>query len=254
MDQAIPATDSEGQPVEERVVVEEPLQITLDGHPVSVVMRTPGQDEDLVRGFLLSEGMVPSTNLIRRIDLEAAPNHARVFLDDQAEVDLARLTRHVFSASSCGICGKASIEAITAGFPPLENPRRFPKDALLTAPDRLRTEQATFEATGGLHAAALFDDRGELLAAREDVGRHNAVDKLIGHAASTGIDPAETFLLVSGRVSFEIMQKALAARIPLVAAISAPSSLAVDFAVEANQSLIAFLRPPKFKLYAGELN
>ncbi|MGB6220340.1 formate dehydrogenase accessory sulfurtransferase FdhD [Haloferula sp.] len=251
MDQPVPATDADGNPKTEHVVVEEPLQITLDGHPISVVMRTPGHDEDLVRGFLITEGILPSLNAIRRIDLESKANHALVFLSDDIKVDLGQLTRHVFSASSCGICGKASIDAIISGFPPLEDPPRFPKEALLAAPDILRTAQATFDTTGGLHAAALFDTTGKMLAVREDIGRHNAVDKLIGHALSNNIDPATAFLLVSGRVSFEIMQKSLAARIPLVAAISAPSSLAIDFATKAKQTLVAFLRPPKFNVYAG---
>lgn len=253
MDQPVPATDAQGRRKTEHVVVEEPLQITLDGHPVSVVMRTPGHDKDLVLGFLITEGILPSLDAIRRIDLNSRKNHALVFLTDETEVDLARLTRHVFSASSCGICGKASIDAITNNFPPLESRLRFPAAALLTAPDILRTAQQTFDTTGGLHAAALFDATGRMLAVREDIGRHNAVDKLIGHALSNSIDPANAFLLVSGRVSFEIMQKSLAARIPLVAAISAPSSLAVDFAEKANQTLVAFLRPPKFNVYSGEL-
>ena len=254
MDRQIPATDAQGDPKTEHVVVEEPLQITLDGHPISVVMRTPGHDEDLVRGFLISEGILPSLDAIRRIDLEAKENHALVFLTDETHVDLSKLTRHVFSASSCGICGKASIDSITNNFPPLEDPIRFSKEAILSAPDTLRAAQETFDTTGGLHAAALFDAEGTMLAVREDIGRHNAVDKLIGHALSNHIDPAETFLLVSGRISFEIMQKSLAARIPLIAAISAPSSLAVDFAKEANQTLVAFLRPPKFNVYAGVLS
>jgi FdhD protein len=253
MDQVVPATDATGKPKTEHVVVEEPLQITLDGHPISVVMRTPGHDADLVRGFLITEGILPSLDAIRRIDLDSKKNHALVFLTDETEVDLAKLTRHVFSASSCGICGKASIDAITSNFPPLEKPIRFPASSILTAPDTLRSAQETFDTTGGLHAAALFDGEGTMLTVREDIGRHNAVDKLIGHALSNSIDPSQSFLLVSGRISFEIMQKSLAARIPLVAAISAPSSLAIDFAEKSNQTLIAFLRPPKFNVYAGGL-
>ena len=251
MDQPVPATDAQGKPKTEHVVVEEPLQITLDGHPISVVMRTPGHDADLVRGFLITEGILPSLDAIRRIDLDSKKNHALVFLTDDTPIDLAKLTRHVFSASSCGICGKASIEAITTNFPPLENPLRFSKEALLTAPETLRTAQKTFDTTGGLHAAALFDTSGNMLTVREDIGRHNAVDKLIGHALSNSIDPTTAFLLVSGRVSFEIMQKSLAGRIPLVAAISAPSSLAIDFAEKSKQTLVAFLRPPKFNLYGS---
>lgn len=253
MDLSVPATDASGRAKSEQVVVEEPLQITLDGHPISVVMRTPGHDQDLVRGFLITEGILHSPDAIRRIDLDSKKNHALVFLNDDIVIDLGKLTRHVFSASSCGICGKASIDAITSNFPPLEAPARFPASVLLTAPDTLRAAQETFDTTGGLHAAALFDPSGRMLAVREDIGRHNAVDKLVGHALSNRINPATTFLLVSGRVSFEIMQKSLAARIPLVAAISAPSSLAIDFATKANQTLVAFLRPPKFNVYTGKL-
>lgn len=252
MDVNVEARDPSGAPRSEAVAIEEPLQITLDGHPVAVVMRTPGHDQDLVRGFLISEGMLASPAGIRRIDLETKANHALVFLDEAP--DLGRLQRHVFSASSCGICGKATIEAVLAGFAPLDSPPRFASRVLLAAPEKLLSTQTTFERTGGLHSAALFSARGELLCLREDVGRHNAVDKLLGHALASGLDPSRTFLLVSGRVSFEIMQKALAGRIPLVAAISAPSSLAVDFARRSGQALVAFLRPPRFNLYAGELD
>ncbi|GAA5482784.1 formate dehydrogenase accessory sulfurtransferase FdhD [Haloferula sargassicola] len=254
MDRLVPARAADGSLKDERVAVEEPLQITLDGCPVAVVMRTPGHDDDLVRGFLVTEGILKSTAAIRRIDLDSKDNHALVFLADDAEFDPARLQRNLYSASSCGICGKASIDAILAGFAPLENARRFPAAALLGAPERLRAAQETFDTTGGLHAAALFDADGEMLALREDVGRHNAVDKLVGHALATGFAVEDTFLLVSGRVSFEIMQKALGARIPLVAAISAPSSLAVEFAVRSGQTLVGFLRPPRFNLYAGGLD
>lgn len=252
MHRSYPAHDTRSEEATEVVALEEPLQITLDGHPLAVVMRTPGADEDLVRGFLATEGIVSAPDAIRRLDLES--NHARVFLADSAVFDPARLQRNLFSASSCGICGKASIETILLDHPRLECPRLFPSSALLGAPEKLRAAQHGFDRTGGLHAAGLFSARGELLALREDIGRHNAVDKLIGHTLAAGLPAAESFLLVSGRVSFEIMQKALAARIPLVAAISAPSSLAIDFALGANQALIAFLRPPEFKLYSGELS
>ena len=254
MDQPVPARTADGQPKTERVAVEEPLQITLDGHPVAVVMRTPGHDEDLVRGFLLTEGILGSPADIARIDLDSRDNHALVFVAEQARYDPQRLRRNLFSASSCGICGKASIDTVLAGFPALGSAPRFRRGALLLAPERLRAAQATFDATGGLHAAALFDAGGGMLALREDVGRHNAVDKAIGHALAGDIALDRLFLLVSGRVSFEIMQKALGARIPLVAAISAPSSLAVDFARRSGQALVAFLRPPTFNLYAGELD
>jgi len=236
--------------VNDRVAGEEPLQITVDGTPVAVVMRTPGDDEDLVRGFLLTEGLVDSLDDVRHIDLEAKQNHALVFLADDVLLDHESLSRNLYSASSCGICGKASIEAIQQHAPPIESDFSISVATVLALPDALRAEQAVFENTGGLHAAALFSGDGQLLVLREDIGRHNAVAKVIGWAAGKA-DLTETVLQVSGRVSFEVMQKALVARIPVVSAISAPSSLAVDFARDSGQTLIGFLRPPKFNIYSG---
>ncbi|MBK1832931.1 formate dehydrogenase accessory sulfurtransferase FdhD [Roseibacillus ishigakijimensis] len=237
--------------VEDELAVEEPLQITVDGFPVAVVMRTPGHDADLVAGFLLTEGFVDSLAEVARIDLEQKENHALVFLADGVEFDRAKLSRHLFSASSCGICGKASIESIRQHHEPVGEGFQLARTALLTFPDKLRAAQQAFARTGGIHAAGLFDGEGQLLVLREDVGRHNAIDKVIGWAADEGVALAETVLQVSGRVSFEVMQKALAAGIPVVAAISAPSSLAVEFARESGQTLIGFLRPPTFNVYAG---
>ncbi|GAA5479257.1 formate dehydrogenase accessory sulfurtransferase FdhD [Haloferula helveola] len=251
MDRGFSARSAEGKIKEERVAVEEPLQITLDGHPVAVVMRTPGHDADLVRGFLVTEGIVASPAVVRKI--EHRDNHALVFLDDEADFDPASLRRNLFSASSCGICGKASIEGVFSHFEPLREIAPFSNSSLLGAPEKLRAAQPTFDVTGGLHAAALFDRAGQMLALREDVGRHNAVDKVIGHALAGELPMEDGFLMVSGRVSFEILQKALGARIPLVAAISAPSSLAIEFAGRSGQTLVAFLRPPKFNVYAGEV-
>ena len=214
-------------------------------------MRTPGNDEELAAGFLRTEGIVSSWDEIARIDVEAKDNHALVFLADGVTVDFERLTRHLFSASSCGMCGKATIDAITSVHEPVGAGAVFTQDAILGAPDALRAEQDTFEQTGGLHASAVFDQDGKLLALREDVGRHNALDKVLGWALREGVDLSNSFVLMSGRVSFELMQKALAGRIPLVAGISAPSSLAVEFAEESGQSLVGFLRPPGFNVYAG---
>ena len=236
---------------DDRVAIEEPLQVTVDGHPIAVVMRTPGHDEDLTLGFLLSEGIISAASQVARIDLPEDENHARVFLADSHTLDLQRLTRHLFSASSCGICGKATVEAITTNHPPVTSPTTFASEAILEAPDTLRAAQATFDQTGGLHASGLFSSEGELLAIREDVGRHNAVDKILGYAAREGLETGSCFLMLSGRISFELMQKALALGIPLVAGISAPSSLAVEFAEASGQSLIGFLRPPTFNIYAG---
>lgn len=241
----------ERHPVSDHVAREEPLQITVDGTPVAVVMRTPGHDEDLVKGFLLTEGLITSLESVTRIDLENKQNHAYVFLADDVVLDHARLSRNLFSASSCGICGKASIEAIQQNAPPIEGGFKISSDVILGLPDALRAAQEVFSNTGGLHAAALVSRVGEILILREDVGRHNAIDKVIGWATEQKIDLSETLLQVSGRVSFEVMQKALVARIPIVSAISAPSSLAVEFARESDQTLIGFLRPPKFNVYSS---
>lgn len=251
MDKQVTATDANGIEGPDQVVIEEPLQIVVDGHPVAVTMRTPGHDAELALGFLLTEGVITSAAQVRKIDTESRDNHALVFLSDGVEVDLARLTRHVFTASSCGLCGKATIDAISSCMPPLPDGPAFPSSILLAAPDRLAAAQSTFARTGGLHAAGIFGAEGTTHVVREDIGRHNAVDKVLGHALQAGHDLSRCFLLVSGRVSFEIMQKALAGGIPLVAAISAPSSLAIDFAEQSNQTLVAFLRPPKFRIYAG---
>lgn len=234
----------------DQVAVEEPLEIRLDGHPVAVVMRTPGHDEELAAGFLVTEGIVSQTGELRKIEPRPEENRVLVFLEDGVSVDLGRLTRHLFTGSSCGLCGKATLEAVFSDFPPIESGIRIADSVFLTAPEKLREGQKTFESTGGLHAAGLFAAGGELLILREDIGRHNAVDKVIGHALLNGIDLTATFLLVSGRLSFEIMQKALAARIPAVAAISAPSSLAVEFAKKSGQTLVGFLRPPSFNRYS----
>jgi FdhD protein len=236
--------------IDDQVAVEEPLEIRLDGHPVAVVMRTPGHDEELAAGFLVTEGIVSSVDQLRKIEPRPDENRVLVFLADGVAVDLGRLTRHLFTGSSCGLCGKATLEAIFTDFPPIESGTEVSDAVLLAAPAKLRAAQATFETTGGLHAAGVFSADGELLVLREDIGRHNAVDKVIGHALLNGIDLKPTLLLVSGRLSFEIMQKALAARIPAVAAISAPSSLAVEFARKSGQTLIGFLRPPVFNRYS----
>ena len=235
----------------DRVALEEPLQLVVDGHPVAVLMRTPGNDAELATGFLWTEGIISSQGEIARIDLEAKENHVLVFLADGVEVDFGRLTRHLFSASSCGLCGKATIEAITSLHEPVAMGPVISESALMEAPIMMRAVQATFEETGGLHASAIFDRQGRLLVLREDVGRHNALDKALGWALMNNVDLSNSFVLMSGRLSFELMQKALAGRIPVVAGISAPSSLAVEFARESNQTLVGFLRPPRFNIYTG---
>lgn len=232
------------------LAVEEPLELRLDGHPISVLMRTPGADEELAAGFLLTEGIIRNPAEIRKIDVRPDENRILVFLDDSTEVDLGRLTRHFFAGSSCGLCGKATLDAVFNQSPPITRRPDVPDTVLLSAPAKLRAAQSLFDATGGLHAAGLFSLSGDLIIAREDIGRHNAVDKVVGRAFLDGIDMNRMVLLVSGRASFEILQKSLVARIPIVAAVSAPSSLAVDFARASGQMLIGFLRPPDFNRYA----
>lgn len=238
----------------DEVAVEEPLEIRVRGRAVSVTMRTPGNDEDLAAGFLLTEGIISAGRDILQIehcDQNHEGNVLNVLLGPEVVVDFERLTRHVFTSSSCGLCGKATIEAVRASLPPVSSEVRITAEQMAQLPDQMRFAQSTFEKTGGLHAAAIFDEAGRLIVLREDVGRHNAVDKAIGHCLRVGPFPVERHvLLVSGRTSFEILQKGLAARIPIVAAISAPSSLAVEFARESGQTLIGFLRSGRMNIYS----
>lgn len=246
---------AEGKAVASRdaLAVEEPLEVRVRGRAISITMRTPGNDDELALGFLLSEGLIHSADDIQRVDpcVRAADgNIINVFLAPHVALDFDKLTRHVFASSSCGICGKASIDAVRGGFPPVEPGPSFPASIIQRIPDALREQQATFEQTGGLHAAALFDTEGRLAVLREDVGRHNAVDKVLGWAIrQPGFALREHALMVSGRSSFEIVQKALAAGVPLIAAVSAPSSLAVELAADSGQTLIGFLRPGRMNLY-----
>ena len=238
---------------------EEPLEIRVRGQSVAVTMRTPGHDAELAAGFLLTEGLVTRREDIVEIahcqQGEAAQlgNTLNVFLAPSVVVDFEQLTRHVFASSSCGLCGKATIESVHQHFPPVSSQVRVAPEVLIQLPAKLTAEQTTFDQTGGLHAAALFTACGKLLVLREDVGRHNAVDKVLGWAFLNGpFPPDEHVLLVSGRASFEILQKALAARVPVVAAVSAPSSLAVEFAQRSGQTLVGFLRGTGMNIYAGE--
>lgn len=233
---------------------EEPLEIRVEGRSVAVVMRTPGHDEELTAGFLVTEGVVQKPRDILEITqcpvtTESKGNVVDVLLGG-AVVQWESLTRHVFSASSCGLCGKTSIESVFQKFPATSVNWSVPAELLWTLPDKLREAQETFSKTGGLHASAIFDREGNLVVLREDVGRHNALDKVLGYCLLQGMLPLnEHILLVSGRVSFEIIQKALAGGIGLVAAISAPSSLAVEFAAEAGQTLVGFLRSGTLNVY-----
>ncbi len=234
---------------------EEPLEIRVRGRAISVTMRTGGHDDDLAAGFLLTEGVVRSAADILRIDpceRNEFGNVINVLLAPDVYVDFGRLTRHVFASSSCGLCGKANVEAVRGNFPPLHSTMVVDAETILALPDRMRATQATFDRTGGLHAAALFTAAGELIVLREDVGRHNAVDKVVGHALRRGLLPlSDHVLMLSGRASFEIMQKALAAGVGVVAAVSAPSSLAASFADESGQTLIGFVRGRRLNVYAG---
>lgn len=246
-------------PEQDCVASEEPLEIQLGATPLAVLMRTPGADEELALGFLVTERVVASAAEVASIHPcsvvsrpEAEGNVVRVLLREGVAVDFERLRRNLYASASCGICGKATLENVLEISPPLDDPARFAPSFFVGLPERLRAAQAGFERTGGLHAAALVAPDGALLAVREDVGRHNAVDKVIGFAARGGQLPlAGHVLLVSGRISYEIAQKALAARIPVIAAVSAPSSLAVDLAEAAGIALVGFLRGGSFNVYGA---
>jgi FdhD protein len=248
----------DGEAVQEQqdeLAEEEPLEIRVRGRAISVTMRTPGHDAELAAGFLLTEGIIHGRRDVLRsehCERNEEGNLLNVLLAPEVPVDFERLTRHVFASSSCGLCGKATIESVHGQFPPVQSDLKIDAELLATLPRQMREAQETFNRTGGLHAAALFDANGKLIVLHEDVGRHNAVDKVIGHCLLSGTFPLDRhLLLVSGRSSFEIMQKALAARVPIVAAVSAPSSLAATFAQESGQTLIGFLRDRRMNVYAN---
>jgi FdhD protein len=239
------------------LTIEEPLEIRIGRKTLATTMRTPGHDEELAAGFLVSEGIVKTRDKIDQFSRpEAARNRENIItvhLAEGAKVKIGSVQRFGTISSSCGICGKESIDAIRQHFPPIVSAKdaRIKIDTLLTMPDLLRKQQGDFARTGGIHAAGIFDLNGTAKIVREDVGRHNAVDKVIGRAFLDGQLPLDRqVLLVSGRASFEIMQKALSAGIPIVASVSAPSTLAMEFARESNQTLIGFLRPPSFNIYS----
>ncbi len=242
------------------LAAEEPLEIRVGDDPLSVTMRTPGHDRELAAGFLFTEGIVQQREQILKLesaDPQDGTNRGNVIeaeLGPEATPDFAKVKRHFFAASSCGICGKASIDSIRSRLLASPNPDfRLDAELLVQMPDALRSSQDVFQRTGGLHAAALFDPNGKLLALREDIGRHNAVDKVIGWALLEGRVPlSDSVLLVSGRGGFEIVQKAIVAGVPVVASVSAPSSLAVQLARELRLTLIGFLRGRRFVIYAGE--
>ncbi|CAM5353267.1 formate dehydrogenase accessory sulfurtransferase FdhD [Streptomyces canus] len=246
------------------LVTEEPLEIRLNGKPLAITMRTPGDDFALAAGFLVSEGVLAQHSDLHNIvycagataDGSNTYNVVDVTTTPGTPIPDITLERNVYTTSSCGLCGKASLDAVrTTTRWPLNDtpPLHIDPDLLADLPDRLRAAQRVFDRTGGLHAAALFTEHGELLDIREDVGRHNAVDKLVGRALQNADLPlSRVILLVSGRASFELAQKAVMAGIPVLAAVSAPSSLAVDLAAETGLTLVGFLRGPSMNVYAGE--
>lgn len=247
----------------DQIAVEEPLEIRLVSpqQTVAVTMRTPGADFELTAGFLYSEGVVNHRQDIWRmsycvakdVDGEQRYNIINVALKEGLLPDLQPLERHFFTTSACGVCGKASIEALQLrGCPVIPTGMEVPAEVIYSLPDKLRSAQGIFTATGGLHAAGLFDAQGQLLRLREDVGRHNAVDKLVGSALLALELPLNNHIvMVSGRSSFEILQKCLTAGVPIVCAVSAPSSLAVALAREFGITLVGFLRGQRFNVYSG---
>jgi FdhD protein len=254
--------DGVATPRPDTLAAEEPLEIRVAGRPLTVTMRTPGDDFDLARGFLVSEGVVSADSDIAAIRYCAGAtangvntyNVLDVLLDDGVPAPDPSLERNFYTTSSCGLCGKASLEAVrtTSKWHVDRDPLRLNATTIATLPDKLRAAQQVFDRTGGLHAAGLFDADGELLCVREDVGRHNAVDKVIGWALDAGRLPLSgTTLMVSGRASFELVQKAVMAGLPALAAVSAPSSLAVDLAREMGLTLIGFLRGSSMNIYSG---
>lgn len=240
---------------EDRIAVEEPLELRLGRTPVAVTMRTPGEDRELAAGFLLTEGIIRRLSDIEKMTgpVRSLRNVVSIKLRRGLRFRRDRLMRHFYATSSCGLCGKTTLESIRVRTRPVSGDFKVSLKLLYSLPEQLREAQDTFEETGGLHAAALLDAEGALLLLREDVGRHNAVDKTIGAALMRNQLPLDRhILLVSGRASFEIMQKALVARIPVVAAVSAPSSLAIALARKFKMTLIGFLRDGRCNIYAGE--
>ena len=234
-----------GERARDAVAVEEPLEIRIGGEPVAVTMRTPGHDEELALGFCLSEGLAPKG---AALPADFAANAVDVLAP---AFDPARLKRSFYTTSSCGVCGKGALEAVAVEAPRVESRLRVPTKLVTALPDRLRAAQAAFAATGGLHATGLFDGDGRLLCAREDVGRHNAMDKVVGWAFRAGVLPlADSILCVSGRLSFELVQKAAVAGCPLLVAVGAPSSLAIELAEDRGITLCGFVRGGRVNVYS----
>ncbi len=238
--------------VEDRLVEESPMELRMMGVPIAVVMRTPGQEEDLALGFAITEGIVDGPREVARVRSIGTGDRYELELAEGVEIDPEQFRRNTYTSSSCGVCGKASIDAVLVASRPLPPGPELTPQMITSLPDRLRQAQLSFAATGGSHAAGLFSPGGELLVIAEDVGRHNAVDKAIGALARQRWPLGELILAVSGRISFEITQKAAVAGIPVVAGISAASSLAVDLALEVGMTLAGFVRGEEMVVYAGE--
>jgi len=236
----------QGETEPDEIAVEEPLEIRVEGRPIAVTMRTPGHDEELAIGFLRSEG-------IAAVSAGPTADFAANVIDVEVEdgVDFERLSRNFYTSSSCGVCGKGALEAVAVEAPPVESELIVPAVLVAVLPDRLRDAQPTFAATGGLHATGLFDSGGDLLVVREDVGRHNAMDKVVGWAFDQGLLPlTDKMLCVSGRLSFELVQKAVVAGCPVVVAVGAPSTLAVDLARDRGVTLCGFVRGGRVNVYS----
>ena len=236
----------QGETEPDEIAVEEPLEIRVGGHPIAVTMRTPGHDEELALGFLRSEG-------IAAVSAHPTADFAANVIDVEVDgdIDLDRLSRNFYTSSSCGVCGKGALEAVAVEAPRVESELVLPGELVAVLPDRLREAQPAFAATGGLHATGLFSSEGDLLVVREDVGRHNAMDKVVGWAFGEGLLPlSDKVLCVSGRLSFELVQKAAVAGCPIVAAVGAPSTLAVDLARDRGVTLCGFVRGGRVNVYS----
>jgi FdhD protein len=234
-----------GGETQDVVAVEEPLEIRINGSPVAVTMRTPGHDEELALGFALSEGLRPEG---ARLPVDLAANTVEL---DAPGFDPTRLARSFYTSSSCGVCGKGALEAVAVEAERVESKLTVSAELIAVLPDRLRAAQPAFDATGGIHATGLFDEHGELLCLREDVGRHNALDKVIGWAFAGGLLPLErSVLCVSGRLSFELVQKAAVSGCPMLVAVGAPSSLAIELARDRGVTLCGFVRGGRLNVYS----
>jgi FdhD protein len=227
------------------IVIEEPLEIRVGDRALSITLRTPGDDIELATGFVITESVVKRAEDIREVRHWGSSNVVRVALADGVQIDWQRLQRHFYSTSSCGVCGKTSIDALRVSTSPVTKIEIDPR-LIVQMPEALRAQQRTFEATGGLHGAGAFTASGEVMAVREDVGRHNAVDKVVGATIGQHVD----VLVLSGRAGFELVQKAVVARIPVIVAVGAPTSLAVELAREMNVTLFGFVRDGRYNRYS----